>query len=159
MRSGERRGTEGDRAPVLQTAVLERAWLRGGQRRRDHGASAIVCPAPGSRHRQVRRERCWPARTLRELSEPEEAQPAELRPGHRPRHTDDRILLPGTAAAQHPRLSDIRGRVQSREKILQAVHHRTHESWFFLISEVGRYKNPKNINRQSNRQVSIKIRH
>lgn len=55
MRSGERRGTEGDRAPVLQAAVPERARLRGGQRRRHYRAGALVRPASSPRHRQVRR--------------------------------------------------------------------------------------------------------
>lgn len=67
MRSGERRGAEGDSAPVLQAAVPERARLRGGQRRCHHGASAVVRPTPRPRHRQVRRERRGPPGTGREL--------------------------------------------------------------------------------------------
>jgi len=127
VRSGERRGPEGDRAPVLQAAVPERARLRGGQRRRHHRAGAVVRPAPRARHRQVRRERRGPPGAGRELSQPEEAQPPQLRPGHRPRHTAHRVLLPRAAAAQHTRLSDIPGRVQGREEVLQAVHHRAHQ--------------------------------
>jgi len=46
VRSSERCGAEGDSAPMLQTAVSERARLRGGQRRCHHGASAVVRPAP-----------------------------------------------------------------------------------------------------------------
>lgn len=118
MRSGERRRAEGDRAPVLQVAVPERARLRGGQRRRHHRAGEVVRSAPGPRHRQVRRERRRPPGAGRELSQPEEVEPPELRPGHRPRYTADRVLLPGPAAAQHTGLSDIRGRVQGREEIL-----------------------------------------
>lgn len=136
VRSGERRGAEGDRATVLQAAVPKRARLRGGQRRRHHGTSAVVRPAPRARHRQVRRERRWPPGAGRELSQPEEAQPPQLRPGHRPRNTADRVLLPRTAAAQHTRLSDIRGRIQGREEVLQAVHHRAHQSRFLLNSHV-----------------------
>lgn len=82
VRSGERRGAEGDRSTVLQVAVPERARLRGGQRRRHYGASAVVRPAPSARHRQVRRERRWPPGAGRELSQPEEAQPPKLRPGY-----------------------------------------------------------------------------
>lgn len=134
MRSGERRGAEGDRAPMLQATVPERARLRGGQRRCDHRAGAVVRPAPRARHRQVRRERRGPPGAGRELSQPEEAQPAQLRPGHRPRHTPDRVLLPGPAAAQHTRLSDIRGRVQGREEVLQTVHHRAHQPRVLLRS-------------------------
>lgn len=126
VRSSERRGAEGDRATVLQAAVPERARLRGGQRRRHHGASAVMRPAPCARYRQVRRERRWPPGAGRELSQPKEAQPPQLRPGHRPWHTADRVLLPRAAAAQHTRLSDIRGRIQGREEVLQAVHHRAH---------------------------------
>jgi len=123
VRSGERRGPEGDRPPVLQAAVPERARLRGGQRRRDHRAGAVLRPTPCTRHWQMRRERCRPPRAGRELSQPEEAEPPELRPGHRPGHTADRVLLSGPTATQHTRLPDIRGRVQGREEILQAVHH------------------------------------
>jgi len=137
VRSGERRGTEGDRAPVLQAAVPERARLRGGQRRRHHRASAVVRPAPRARHRQVRRERRRPPGAGRELSQPEEAQPPQLRPGHRPRHTADRVLLSRAAAAHLSRLSDIRGRIQGREEVLQAVHHRAHQSRFLLNGHVA----------------------
>lgn len=137
VRPGERRGPEGGRAPVLQVAVPERAGLRGGQRRRHHRAGAVVRPAPGPGHRQVRRERRGPARAGRELSQPEEAQPAQLRPGHRSRHSNGRVLLPRPAAAQHSRLPDISGRVQGREDVLQAVHNRTHQPRVFLSPKTG----------------------
>lgn len=132
VRSGERRRAQSNSAPVLQVAVPERTRLRGGQRRCHHRAGAVVRPSPGARHRQMRRERRGPPGAGRELSQSEKAQPPQLRPGHRSRHTADRVLLPGPPAAQHTRLPDIRGRVQGRQEILQAVHHRAHQPRILL---------------------------
>ena len=118
---------------LLQNEIPKCSRLRGCQRFCHWARGPKLHQAEISRHRKVWHHRSGLENAVRTLLQSEKAQREKLWDGDRPRDPVCRVSLPGSSAAQHPRLSHHRRRLPNNQKALQAVHHWTHKPRIFLI--------------------------